>query len=98
MERLGENRRIVREWAFRTWRVPEATYLGWLNLPTSAEHIERVAKVKLSAGAEFGEGTDVDTAAFTRLNFATSPGNLRRILARVGECLHLPASPDFVAT
>jgi cystathionine beta-lyase len=98
MERLTDNRRIVQEWAVRTWRMPEATYLGWLNLPVTAEHIERLAKVKLSPGAEFSEGTDVDTADFTRLNFATSPGNLRRILERVGECLNSSASPDFVAT
>jgi hypothetical protein len=38
------------------------TYLGWLNLPVTAEHIERVTKVTLSAGTEFSAGAEFGEA------------------------------------
>jgi cystathionine beta-lyase len=98
MEYLGANRELVAEWASSVLgagacRPPEATYLAWLDLTNrplgaqAAERIERAAKVKLSDGAEFSHGTDVDTSSFVRLNFATSPDNLRQILTRVGELI-----------
>ncbi len=43
--------------------------------------------MKLSAGADFGQHTDVDTASFARLNFATTPDVLEEILARTGTTL-----------
>lgn len=45
--------------------------------------LERLARVKLSEGAEFSQHTTVDTAAFARLNFATSTPNLAEILDRL---------------
>jgi bifunctional pyridoxal-dependent enzyme with beta-cystathionase and maltose regulon repressor activities len=41
------------------------------------------AKVVLSDGAEFCQGTEVDTLTFVRLNFATSTDDLLRILDRI---------------
>jgi cystathionine beta-lyase len=64
---------------------PEATYLSWIPMPGNdpAAHLERVAKVKLSPGADFSAGTPVDTAGFVRLNFATGPGVLADMLDRL---------------
>jgi cysteine-S-conjugate beta-lyase len=84
MECLAANRDTVVQWAQSACHTPEATYLAWLKSARPAERIERAAKVKLSEGAEFSHGTDVDTSSFVRLNFATSPDNLRQILTRLG--------------
>lgn len=92
--RLAANRDVVAEWAptyARRHHPPEATYLAWLDVtgrglgPEPAARIEREAGVKLSDGAEFGEHTGIDTSSFVRLNFATSPANLRRVLDRLTE-------------
>ncbi len=64
---------------------PEATYLSWIRWGGTdpAGHLERTAKVRLSAGAEFAEGTAVDTGGFVRLNFATGPDVLADLLDRL---------------
>lgn len=94
MVRLTENRALITGWARslfgeKAFRLPQATYLAWFDLAGTpwgarpAGHIEQIAKVKLSEGSEFSEGTAVDTSSFARLNFATSADNLREILARI---------------
>ncbi|NUW40916.1 aminotransferase class I/II-fold pyridoxal phosphate-dependent enzyme [Nonomuraea rhodomycinica] len=92
---LDDNRRTLADWAAASpWdlrhHTPQATYLGWLDFAgtplgdrSPAAHLERHAGVKLSEGAEFSQHTDVATASFARVNFATSPANLREILSRV---------------
>jgi cystathionine beta-lyase len=92
---LTSNRATVGEWvAALPWparyAAPEATYLAWLGgVPhgTPAVTLERTAKVKLSEGADFSAGTDIDTDAFVRLNFATSPEVLREVLNRLAPAL-----------
>ena len=54
-------------------------------------YAERDARVRLSEGAEFSAGTDVDTGAFVRLNFATSPAVLDEILGRLAPAIANPA-------
>lgn len=95
MRALDHNRGLIAEWAAALpwdlrYHAPEATYLSWFDFTDTplgavapAEYLLREARVKLSEGAEFTEGTDVDCAAFARLNFATSPSLLREILARL---------------
>ncbi|WP_219466732.1 MalY/PatB family protein [Nonomuraea rhizosphaerae] len=64
-----------------TYRVPEATYLAWLDYgrPGVQEELVRDAKVLLSDGATFGPGG----ANFVRLNFATTEPILEEILRRL---------------
>ncbi|MEM8904276.1 MAG: aminotransferase class I/II-fold pyridoxal phosphate-dependent enzyme [Actinomycetota bacterium] len=63
---------------------PEATYLSWLDVrrfdlgPEPAAALVDRAKVALSEGATFG----ADGEGFVRLNFATTPELLDRILDR----------------
>jgi cystathionine beta-lyase len=90
---LAGNRSLVGEWAAGlplSYTPPEATYLAWLGGVAHDEPaalLERTAKVKLSEGADFSAGTGVDTAAFVRLNFATSPEVLRSVLDRLTPAL-----------
>jgi cystathionine beta-lyase len=72
-----------------TMRVPEATYLAWLDcraleLPCSAGQffLDR-AKVGLNFGETFGPRY----AGFARLNFATPAPILRQIVSRMAEAL-----------
>jgi cystathionine beta-lyase len=72
-----------------TMRVPEATYLAWLDcrgleLPCSAGQffLDR-AKVGLNFGETFGPRY----AGFARLNFATPAPILRQIVTRMAEAL-----------
>ncbi|GAA2868838.1 aminotransferase class I/II-fold pyridoxal phosphate-dependent enzyme [Streptosporangium fragile] len=95
MRTLERNRLLIEEWAAALpwdprYHSPEGTYLSWFDFTggpsggvAPAEHLERVARVKLSEGADFSRGTAVDTGAFARLNFATSPSNLEEVLARL---------------
>ncbi|MET7400496.1 aminotransferase class I/II-fold pyridoxal phosphate-dependent enzyme [Dactylosporangium sp. NPDC005572] len=83
---LATNRATVTSWAATVgvpFTPPEATYLAWLRSPHPAAALERTALVKLSEGAEFSAGTDVDTASFVRLNFATTPKILHDVLTRL---------------
>jgi len=87
---LDANRRfLVQEFA-RTVpqlgvRLPEATYLAWLDcqglaLPVSpARHFLEQGRVALSDGAAFGPGF----AQCARLNFGTSPALLAEIVQRL---------------
>lgn len=80
---LDRNRRTIAErlpGTFR-YRVPDATYLAWLEVgrPGMAEVIEREAKVKLNDGAGFGPGGE----HCVRLNFATTEAILDEILTRL---------------
>ncbi|GAA3187976.1 MalY/PatB family protein [Nonomuraea roseoviolacea] len=95
MRTLDDNRRTLADWAASSpWdlrhHTPQATYLGWLDFARTpvggdspAAYLERHAGVKLSEGGEFSQHTSVSTASFARVNFATSPANLREILSRV---------------
>jgi cystathionine beta-lyase len=92
LARLGVNRNRLTEFLARempgiTYRVPEATYLAWLdcralNLGQSPyEYFLDKAKVGLMEGATFGEaGVDC-----VRLNFGTSGAILDEILSRMAE-------------
>jgi len=92
---LTKNRTTVSKWFSASapasrYYTPEATYLAWFDLPGletdgsgPAAHLERIARVTLSEGAEFSTSLEVDTSPFVRLNFATSPDNLDTILDRI---------------
>ncbi|WP_433220446.1 aminotransferase class I/II-fold pyridoxal phosphate-dependent enzyme [Dactylosporangium sp. CS-047395] len=86
---LTANRATVGAWAAGLplrYREPEGTYLAWLGglrAPAPAARLERTARVRLSEGAEFSAGTDVDTGDCVRLNFATGPAVLADILERL---------------
>jgi cystathionine beta-lyase len=78
-------RAIATEFPQAVMRLPEATYLAWidfsrLNLPGPAGtfFLEKV-KVALSPGENFG----AQYGNFCRLNFATSPVILEQIIARM---------------
>jgi cystathionine beta-lyase len=79
---LDRNRRLVAD-AFPGLRLPEATYLAWLDLhelgDDPAARILTEAKVMLSRGPDFGPGG----TGFARLNFATSRPVLEEILRRL---------------
>ncbi|HZU19563.1 MAG TPA: PatB family C-S lyase [Candidatus Dormibacteraeota bacterium] len=90
---LQHNRDRVATWATEAGvrhHPPEGTYLAWLDLGgldlggASAHRflLER-ARVALNAGEDFGPGYE----RCARLNFATSPEILERILGRMGEAL-----------
>ena len=72
-----------------TMRVPEATYLAWLDcraleLPSPAgQFFLEHAKVGLNFGETFGAGY----AGFARLNFATPAPVLREIVTRMLEAV-----------
>ncbi|MFI9554697.1 MalY/PatB family protein [Nonomuraea endophytica] len=63
------------------YRVPEATYLAWLDVgrPGVADVLEREARVLLNDGAAFGPGGD----DYVRLNFATTEDTVAQILDRI---------------
>jgi cystathionine beta-lyase len=87
-----------RDWLARTlpqalpgvvMRLPEATYLAWLDctalglaVPAGQFFLDH-ARVGLNAGETFGERY----GAFARINFATSPAILEQILARMSDAL-----------
>ena len=66
-------------------RVPEATYLAWLDcraldlLCSAGEFFLDHARVGLNFGETFG----ADYAGFARLNFATPAAILREIVTRM---------------
>ena len=72
-----------------TMRVPEATYLAWLDcraleLPCPAgQFFLDQAKVGLNFGETFG----ADYPGFARLNFATPPAILEEIVTRMAEAV-----------
>ena len=89
---LEKNRQTVTEFLAKEmpgvgYRVPEATYLAWLDcrplkLGTSPfEYFLDKAKVGLMDGANFGEAG----VGHVRLNFGTSPAILDQILTRLAE-------------
>ncbi|MBG0830569.1 aminotransferase class I/II-fold pyridoxal phosphate-dependent enzyme [Planomonospora sp. ID67723] len=71
------------------YRVPDATYLAWLDLSglalegEPAAFLEREARVLLSPGPLFGPGGE----DFARLNFATSGPVLSEILDRISRAV-----------
>jgi cystathionine beta-lyase len=81
--------RVQRELPEVRLRLPEATYLAWLDLsalqlsPSPAEFLRRRAQVALSDGAAFGAGFE----PCARLNFATSPALLDEILDRMARAI-----------
>ncbi|WP_246075040.1 MalY/PatB family protein [Nonomuraea terrae] len=94
MRTLEHNRGLVAEWAAGLpWdarhQAPQGTYLSWLDFSGGpladepAARLERLARVRLSEGAEFTQHTAVGSASFARLNFATSATTLTEILGRL---------------
>jgi cystathionine beta-lyase len=66
------------------WRDSESWHVDLMSrLDENRLLVGEWAKVVLSDGAEFCQGTEVDTSTFVRLNFATSTDNLLRILDRI---------------
>ncbi|GII91722.1 MalY/PatB family protein [Sinosporangium siamense] len=71
------------------YRVPEATYLAWLDFSAlnlgeePADFLLRDAQVRLSPGPAFGPGGD----GFARLNFATSGPILEQMLNRLANAI-----------
>lgn len=80
---LDRNRKLIAARVPETvgYRVPQATYLAWLDYgrPGMAEVLERENKVLLSDGAAFGPGGE----HHVRLNFATTEAILTEILDRL---------------
>lgn len=71
------------------YRLPDATYLAWLDLRawephTPAARLLEVAKVALGEGAQTGAAG----AGFVRLNFATDPRQLDEALDRIITAVH----------
>ncbi len=93
LEILNSNRHALADWSLEHgvgFRLPEATYLGWLDMRSLGLDDEphdwflRHAGVGLSVGTDFG----LLGAGHTRLNFATSPGILASVLDRMANSLH----------
>ncbi len=85
---------VAREFPQAVMRLPEATYLAWLDFarlhlpqPAGTFFLEK-ARVGLSPGENFGE----QYGAFARLNFATSPAILKEIVARMAAAVRSNAS------
>jgi cystathionine beta-lyase len=87
---LDRNRHLLRDLLAQAlpdvgYRVPEGTYLAWLDCRAlglgddPAAHIREHAKVALSRGLDFGTGG----AGHARLNFATSPALLAEAVERM---------------
>lgn len=92
--RLTGNRALISDWAATSshairYSPPEATYLAWLDFgavpirENPAELLHRVGRIYLSDGAEFSQHTNIETASFARLNFATSQSVLHQVLDRI---------------
>ena len=101
MRRLAVNRRTVADWATSSahrigHHPPDATYLGWLDLSATAishdpaGEIERRGRVLVNPGADFTQHTALDSGSFVRVNFATGPEMLTRILDRIDTALARP--------
>ena len=85
---------VTREFPEAVMRLPEATYLAWidfsrLNLPqpAGAFFLEQ-ARVGLSPGENFGD----QYGNFARLNFATSAEILRQIVGRMADAVRRNAA------
>ena len=85
---------VAREFPGAVMRLPEATYLAWIDFsrlglpqPAGTFFLEK-ARVGLSPGDNFGE----QYGAFVRLNFATSPAILKEIVARMAAAVRSNAS------
>jgi cystathionine beta-lyase len=96
LARLAANKAMLFEWLAGPGGAlgvkghpPQATYLAWLDFSGAglgedpAEWLLAYARVMLSPGPSFGPGG----GGFARLNFATTPGLLAEVLARVGAAL-----------
>lgn len=87
---LDANRtRIARALPDVGYRIPDATYLAWLDFRETplgdepARALVSDAKVALTRGRAFGE----QGRGYARLNFATSPDVLDDALARIRACI-----------
>lgn len=91
---LDGNRRRIEDFVAERWpevryRVPEATFLAWLDFralglaPSPQRFFLERARVALSDGAAFG----APGRGFARLNFGTSGALLREILERLDRAL-----------
>jgi cystathionine beta-lyase len=90
---LDENRKLVQQLLAENlpeanYRIPDATYLAWLDLSAyqpvePAAHILKFAKVAFSEGITFGPAG----AGHVRLNFATSPQIITEAITRAAAVL-----------
>jgi cysteine-S-conjugate beta-lyase len=89
---LERNRDALASWAAGLGighRPPEATYLAWLDFaplglgPNPSKWLLDNAHVALSPGLDYGE----PGSGFARLNFATSPAILDKILGRISAAI-----------
>nr|WP_062334939.1 aminotransferase class I/II-fold pyridoxal phosphate-dependent enzyme [Herbidospora sakaeratensis] len=79
---LDRNRKTLAQRLPAGWsyRVPEATYLAWIDtgIPDAAAFLEREARVKVAPGSIYGASD-----SWIRLNFGTSGPILEEILDRI---------------
>jgi cysteine-S-conjugate beta-lyase len=87
--RLDANRFLLRDLLKRyfpevRYRAPEATYLAWLDFRT-LEWDDEPAQVASRRGVELSPGTDFGKigTGWARMNFATSPEMIERIVKRI---------------
>ena len=86
---IGWRRPSAAELPGVTMRVPEATYLAWLDCPAlelpcpAGQFFLDHARVGLNFGETFG----AQYAGFARLNFATPAPILREIVGRMAEAV-----------
>ena len=91
LEVLRGNRQRIADhlagWPNVACRLPEATYLAWLDLRDAGlgdnpqHYLLEQARVALSDGADFG------WPGFARLNFGTTPERLEAALQRLDDVL-----------
>jgi cystathionine beta-lyase len=81
------------------YRIPDATYLAWLDLSAlgwgddPAAHALEHAKVALANGPEFGAEQG---RSHVRLNFGTSPEIITEAIERLAALAARPAHPHRV--
>lgn len=101
---LAGNRQAIVDWAAMRpdlrFHAPEATYLAWVDFSRTGLRADDPSadillhgRARLSDGAEFSQFTDVETASFARINFATSPENLAEVLRRVDKAVAAVGEP-----
>jgi cystathionine beta-lyase len=94
LDELDANRRLLADLLARDlpgvrYRVPEATYLAWLDCrelglgADPAARFRQRGRVALSPGRRFGEPGN----GFVRLNLATSPEIITEAVRRMASCL-----------
>ena len=96
LTQLRDRRDLLTTWASDhgvRLRSHRATYLAWLDFADTriaedpAARILDHAQVRVAAGPDYTNPTDIDARTFVRLNFATSHAVLEDILDRITHVL-----------